>query len=140
MHRPKQKAGHQPTTPFGVGFCQRKTLQAGTGCGQAATAWPSVVAWLVFHSDTTAGSTRLLGWQGEQNIEHGTAAASLAPSTAEEPLPPSIPAPFPLGCEEKRKKKEEQNPPRQGDSNAPSYIFGNGAWLHCLRSFNSFPK
>lgn len=90
-------------------------LRAGTRCGQAATAWPSVMAWLVFHSDTTAGSTRLLGSQGDQNIEYGTAAASLAPSTAEERLPPSLPAPLPLACEERRKKKEEQTPPNDSE-------------------------
>lgn len=101
-----------------MGFYQRKTLQTSTRCGQAATAWPSVMALLVFHSDTTAGSTRLLDSQGDQNIEYGTAVASLAPSTAAERLPPS-PPPFSLACKEKRKKKEERPPIPPHDNKIP---------------------
>lgn len=91
--------------PVRVALCLRKMLQAGTGCGQAATAWPSAMAWLVFHSDTTAGSTRLLDSQGDQNIEYGTAAASLAPSTAERL---ALPAPLLLASRKEGKRRKNK--------------------------------
>lgn len=67
----------------------------------------------------------------EPGTQHGRGAA-----------PALAPRPFPARLQGK-KEKEQQNTPttrRFQASNAPSYIFGNGAWLHCLPSFNSFPK
>lgn len=106
-----KKASHQPTNLLKVGFYQRKTLQTSTHCGQAATAWPSVMALLVFHSDTTAGSTRLLDLQGDQNIEYDTAVASLAPSTAAERLPPFPPRPLSRSHARKKGKRRKNKPP-----------------------------
>lgn len=119
-----------------MGFYCRETLQTSTRCGQAATACPSMMALLVFHSDTTAGSTRLLDLQGDQNIEYDTAVVSLAPSTATERLPSSPPLFSPARKE--KKEKEEKKPTKTVRflaSNTPPYVFGEGTLSPLLTIF-----